>query len=111
MDPFDVSEIQPIGEAQKPVEVPRPSDAARLSEPETVNSHMPWAAQLDLGTGIKPFAYAEYTGNQVIDRVSIKIIDPATGSVIREIPNEDVLSFSEALTAYVDMGRRHTGSV
>jgi uncharacterized FlaG/YvyC family protein len=72
---------------------------------------MPWPAQLELGSGAKAYAYAEYTGHEAVNRVSIKIIDPATGVVVRELPSEELLSFSEELTRYAELGRRHTGSL
>jgi hypothetical protein len=67
---------------------------------------MPWPALLDLGAGIRPSAYAEYSVNEAADRVSIRIIDPMTGAVIREIPREEILAFAEAETVYLDLGRR-----
>lgn len=106
--------IRPIAgitppEVRDPEEVLRPAQTSREELTGQVNSHMPWAASLDLGTGVAPLAYAEYTGNETIDRVSIKIIDPSTGGVIRELPHDELLSFSEAQLAYLELGRRHGG--
>src|SRR5687768_11853270 len=106
MDPFGVSEIQPVQPTAANDDLAPPAEMARKLEPIQANYHLPWPALLDLGAGIRPAAYAEYTVNEAADRVSIRIIDPITGSVIREIPREEVLEFAEAEAVYVDLGRR-----
>jgi hypothetical protein len=75
MEEFSVPAIQSLSPKTTTDEVARPSDAARKREPEQTNFRMPWAAQLDLGTGLQPMVYAEYSNNEAADRVSIKIID------------------------------------
>ncbi|MFN0072817.1 MAG: flagellar protein FlaG [Chloroflexota bacterium] len=111
MDNLEISPISPVRGTQPVDEITPPAEVVREDDASRVNSRMPWAALLDLGTGIEPAAYAEYTGNDVINQVSIKIIDPSTGGVIREMPSSELLSLSEALSAYEDLGRRHGGSL
>lgn len=75
--------------------------------PPVANRHLHSEVALDLGEGVKPMVYAEYTRHSGVGVTSIKIVDPETGRVILQHPSPEVVRFSEALEAYLSMGRRH----
>jgi hypothetical protein len=72
-----------------------------------MNSRLPMASVLDLGTGLQLPVYAQYTGDSSLNLVSIKIVDPSTVGVIRELPYDDMIEFSQAAESCAELARRH----
>lgn len=101
-----MSSINPIRPSRDRPDRPKPVAVEPDVTPPRANAHLPVEVVLDLGTGLDPMVYAEYTRHSELGVVSIRIVDPTTGNVIREYPNAEVLEFTESLVAYADLGRR-----